>query len=300
MRVVRIAALTVALAAALTPASLPQFGSNQNSADSAVRIPLVSALSYPSVPAMPMQAFETLEAMRLSLDRHFASAGAQRTADTPRTTDARYLASKAVAIADSAIAAAQAESNRYGNSVTAREVVLDSRRFVGSSLLLLALLAFGAFAIRRYGRGNRGLGGVLFVGVVALVPLAISRMTNGRVSVPAFSIVNRLQTRPQEIAPFELPQLPKASDGEVWSHASLEEARPVAAKFVAELMASSEHSHWQMVDDDAVAKRQLTFSLALAVAAALLVLVVGPLQRLRRRQPPIPESFGPDNTLRLL
>ncbi len=294
MRVVRIAALTVALAAALTPALLPQFGSNQNSADTAVHIPIVGALSNPSVPAVPIKAFETLEALRLSLDRYSPPA------DALRTTDSRYLASQAATKADPAIPVAQAESNRYGHAVTAREVALDSRRFVGSSLLLLALLALGVFALRHFGRGNRRLGGVLLVGAVALVPLAIPRMTDGRVSVPVFSIVNRLQTRPQEMAPFALPELPRASDGEVWSRASLEEARPTAAKFVAEVTASSKHSHWQIVDDDAVAKRQLTFSLALAVVAALLLLAVGPIQRLRRRQQQMPQSFGPDTNLHLL
>jgi hypothetical protein len=294
MRVVRIAALTIALVAVLTPALLPQFGSRQNSADTAIRIPLADALSNPSVPAVPVKAFETLEAQRISLARYSPPADAQR------TTDARYVASQAATKADPAILAAQAESARYWSAVVAREAVLDSRRFVGSSLLLLVLLAVGVFALRRYGRGNRRLGGVLLVGLAALVPLAIPRMTEGRVSVPTFSIVNRLQTRPREMGPFEIPELPKASDGEVWSHASLDEARPVAAKFVAELTADSDSSHWQMVDDDVVAKRQLTFSLAVGIAAALLVLSFGPIQRLRRRQPPAPESAGPDMHLRLL
>jgi hypothetical protein len=260
--------LILAIAAALSPALLPRSTSGWDRADTGVHIPLIRAMSSPSVPAMPLTAMKTDMASILSLGRY-------RSPDPyPLTRDARYEESLDAMNADPEVAAARAEVNRFEKAAIEHEASLDARRIVGSSLVLLALVAVGLFTVRTYRRGHRFVGGVLFVCAAASVPLAIP-MSHERVSVPVFSLTNFLQPRTHSVALVDRPELPKAPDGDVWSHAALDEARPVAASFLTEILANDQGASKQIIEDDAVAKRQLVTVRALLIIGTLVVLAVG-------------------------
>jgi hypothetical protein len=242
-------------------------------------------MSSLSVPTMPLQAMETDMASAVSLHRY------RSPEPYPLTRDARYEESLAAANADPEVVTARAEVNRFEEAAIEHEALLDSRKFVGSSLLLLALVAVGVFTVRTYRRGHRFIGGVLLVCALAFVPLAIPRMTNRRVSVPLFSLVNLLQTAQRTIVLADVPELPKAPDGEIWSHAELDAARPVAASFLTGILANEHGASKQMVDDDAVAKRQLLISRALLSVGALNILAIGSYRGLARWHPDFSRHF---------
>jgi hypothetical protein len=285
VRVLRLVALILAIAAALSPALLPRAISGWDGAATGVRIPLIRAMSSPSVPALPLTAMKTDLASTLSLARY-------RSPDRfPLTKDARYTASLDAVNADSEVVAARAEVSRFETAALAHEGSLDSRRFVGSSLVMLALVAVGIFTVKTYRRGHRFLGGALLVCAVASVPLAIPQMSNERASVPVFSMVNVFQPRTHSLVLTDVPELPKAPDGEVWSHAAVDEARPFAASFLTEILANEQGASKQMADDDAVAKRQLVMSRALLSVGTLTVLAIGSYRRLSRWHPGFRRHF---------
>lgn len=281
------AALTLALVAALSPALLPHFGSMWDRTDSGTHIPLIGALSNPSVPAIPIKAKATYLAFHMSLSRYFPPP------DAPDTAFARYEASQqapeqAVDIV-AEISAARSEIDRYDQAVAARERMLGYRRVVGSSLVLLVLVSVGILALRAYRLGHGRIGGLLAAGAMAFVPLAIPQVTNERVSVPVLSIMNRLPTRRVKIIGIKSDQEPQAPDGEVWSRASLEAARPVAVARIVEITADDQLEHWQMFDDDAVARKQL--ALAVAAAEAIILIAVWSTRRLSRWHPGFRSHF---------
>jgi hypothetical protein len=263
MRPIRTAALTVALLAALSPALLPHFSSTWVKADSGTHIPLIGAFSNSSAPAVPVKAQETDLALSLSLHRFRPQAGALIKVDD------RYSQSLLAVEADPEIGAARAELDRFEQAVAVYERTVEYRRLVGSSLLLLAFVGIGVFALRTYRLSHRCMGAGLLACTLAFVPLAIPNVTKDRVLVPVLRLVNLLSTRYVKVVSVEALDLPEAPAGEVWGHAALEAARPDAVARIAE-NTRDQHEQSPMADDLAIARRQFVRSLALAAAATFI------------------------------
>jgi hypothetical protein len=278
MRLIRLAALTLALGAALSPALLPHSDATWDRTETGMHIPLIGALSNPSIPAVPVRARETVLALSLSLQRY------RPPADVPDTSSDRYAQSLLAVAADPEIGAAKAEIENYDQAVAAHELTAEYRQLLGSSLMLLLIVAVVVFALRTYRLGHRRVACLLLAGAVAFGPLAIPLTTDGRILVPVLRFANMFPTRRVNAVWIESLDLPTAPAGEVWSHASLEEARPAAVARIAET-ARFQNEYRPMLNDDAVAKRQLLLSFALAAAAAFISLTVWSRRRLSRWHP---------------